>query len=130
MNYSFINEYNSLPVHVASSAALGVGTYRVYMNSGSVAFTASDYGINRAFAIDIVNDTVFSAIQDREVFPVITQSYDSHGTLTDISNLLQYGGSSTGSSVLIGATIPAGRRIFGDYDHVSLTSGIVTIYGI
>lgn len=116
MNYSFINEFTTLPPYIAPTIALGIGTYRVYMNSTSTSFTASAYGINRAYAIHCITDTIFSQIQDRQI---------GIGTSS-----LEYSGASTGSNLMIGNTIPAGTILFGDFDHISIAFGLAVIYGI
>jgi hypothetical protein len=42
---------------------------------------------------------------------------------------LAYAGASTGSSLLIGVPIPAGKMLLGDFDYVKISQGLIIIYG-
>ena len=130
MKHSFIDEYNSLQPHVAQSLNLGIGTYRVYLDSNPDGFTASAYGINRAFKVHCLVDTTFTQIEDRQTNPRFVDGYDKTGRQIQVDEFLTYSGNSTGSSLLTTKTMPANTILYGDYDHINLDSGLVIIYGI
>ena len=116
LNTNFINDYNGVPVHQAGSIAMGIGTFRRYMNSSITTLNVGDYGVSRWFALTAIQDAVFDSIQDREV---------ASGTSS-----LSWAGQSTGSNLLSNITFSAGTTIYGDFSNIKLTSGTALIYGI
>ncbi len=113
---NFIDDYNGVSLHQAGSIALGIGTFRCYINSTVDTLNVGDHGVSRWFALTTIQDTVFDSIQDREV--------------ADYTSSLPWAGESTGSSLINGITFSAGTTIYGDFSNIKLTSGTALIYGI
>lgn len=116
MNYSFINDYNAIPLYIAPSYTLGIGTYRIYINADSAAVSAQAHGIGRILSINFLTQSVISQIADAEV------AYDE-SCLCSLGN-------SVDSQYLLNTTQSAGKTLFGNYDNIKLSSGLAIIYGI
>ena len=113
---NFLNQYNGVALHQAGSIALGVGTFRCYINSTVDTLNVGDHGVSRWFALTAIQDTVFDSIQDREV--------------AEYTSSIPWAGESTGSTFLSAITFSAGTTIYGDFSNIKLTSGVVLMYGI
>lgn len=113
---NFLDEYQALPIYQAGSIALGVGTFRCYINSSVDILNVGDHGVGRWFALTAIEDTVFDSIQDREI--------------SDHTSSLPWAGKSTGSSLLSGISISAGLTLYGDFTNIKVDSGTIVVYGI
>lgn len=83
--------------HEVLNMSLGQGTDQKYFNSSTTKDTSNTF-----FAIQIINDTVFSDLTD------------SNADETDVA-----------SNELSGITLPAGLVLYGNFSNVALTSGII-----